>query len=356
MEIAIIADTHWGIRGDNLTFMNSTKKFLDDVFFPEIDKRNIKCVVHLGDLFDRRKMTNTITAHRLRRDFIKPMIDRGIEYHQIIGNHDTYYKNTNEVNAVDEFYSFIDMKVYRDPAEVDFNGHRVLMMPWICDANRSISMEMISASNARYCFGHLELEGFDMYRGHTAVHGDKSALFDKFELTLSGHYHHRSNKSSIVYVGSHAQFTWSDYGDDRGFHVLSLEDSALTFIKNPYIMFNKIFYDDAGIKSIEAILDRDWGAYKDTMCKVIVQNKNNPYWFDLFCEKLENSNPIDFQVVEDHHNLDSIDEDQLVDEAESTLDIFKKHIYQIEDKTINVNKLEKVITELYNRAISMGVE
>lgn len=356
MEIAIIADTHWGIRGDNLNFMNATKKFLDDVFFPEIDKRNIKCVVHLGDLFDRRKMTNTITAHRLRNDFIQPLMDRGIDYHQIIGNHDTYYKNTNEVNAIDEFFSYIDMKIYRNPTEVLLGPHKVLMLPWICDSNKNKSMDMITESNSRYCFGHLEIEGFEMYRGHVSTHGQKSTLFDKFELTLSGHYHHKSNKNSIVYVGSHAQFTWSDHGDDRGFHILNLENSELTFIKNPYIMFNKIFYEDVDIKSVDSLLNRDWDAYRNTMCKVIVRNKNNPYWFDLFCEKLENSNPIDFQIVEDHHNLDSMDEEQLVDEAESTLDIFKKHISQIEDRSVNVKKLEKVITDLYNRAISMGVE
>ena len=157
-------------------------------------------------------------------------------------------------------------------------------------------------------------------------------------------------------MGSHAQFTWSDYGDDRGFHILNLQDSELTFIKNPYIMFNKIFYDDVGVKSLESLINKDWGIYKNTLCKVIVQNKINPYWFDLFCEKLENANPVDFQIVEDHHNLDNINEDELVDEAESTLDIFKKHISQLEDSSVNVKKLEKVITELYNKAISMGVE
>jgi len=356
MKIAIIADTHWGIRGDNLTFMNATKKFLDDVFFPELDKQDIKCVVHLGDLFDRRKMTNTITAHRLRTDFIQPLLDREIEYHQIVGNHDTFYKNTNAVNAIHEFFSYIDMKIYRDPTEVTIGNQKILMLPWICDSNREASMKCIADSNSRYCFGHLELEGFEMYRGHFATHGEKSTLFDKFELTLSGHYHHKSNKNSIVYVGSHAQFTWSDYGDDRGFHILDLDTSELTFVKNPYIMFNKIFYDDKDQKSLDSLVKKDWSIYTNTLCKVIVQSKTNPYWFELFCEKLENVNPIDFQIVEDHHNLDIMSEDQLINEAESTLDIFKKHISQMEDSTINVKKLEKVITELYNKAISMGVE
>ena len=41
-------------------------------------------------------------------------------------------------------------------------------------------------------------------------------------------------------------------------------------------MFNKIFYEDDDVKSLETLLQRDWDVYKNTMCKVIVKNKNNP--------------------------------------------------------------------------------
>jgi hypothetical protein len=86
------------------------------------------------------------------------------------------------------------------------------------------------------------------------------------------------------------------------------------------------------------------------MIKVIVSNKTNPYWFDLFCEKIEKANPLNMQIVEDHLNLNLEDDDDIVAEAESTLDIFKKHISQLATPNLNTTKLESVITDLYNRA------
>lgn len=356
MEVAIITDTHFGVRNDNVAFMDMTKKFLDHVFFSEIDKRGIRHVIHLGDLFDRRKMTNTMTVNRLRTDFIQPILNRDLEYHQVIGNHDTYYKNTNEPNAPEEFYSNL-FSIYKYATDIKIGEAKILIVPWICDKNRKHSIETINNSYARVCMGHLELEGFDMYRGSTNTHGDDPSLFDRFPLTLSGHYHHKSRKGSIAYLGSHGQFTWSDYGDDRGFHILDLETLDLKFIKNPYEMFRKIFYSDLDVGSIEQLFKtQDWSKYSGTLCKIIIQNKTNPYWFDLFCEQLEKVGPLDIQIVEDHLNMDTGNDFEIISEAESTLDIFKKHIEQLDSSTVNTKKLESVITNLYNKAISMGVE
>ena len=54
--------------------------------------------------------------------------------------------------------------------------------------------------------------------------------------------------------------------------------------------------------------------------------------------------------------MDTGNDFEIISEAESTLDIFKKHIEQLDSSTVNTKKLESVITNLYNKAISMGVE
>ena len=63
----------FGVRNDNVSFLDSSKSFLDNVFFPEIDRQQIKIIVHLGDLVDRRKYINIQTANRLREDFLDPI-------------------------------------------------------------------------------------------------------------------------------------------------------------------------------------------------------------------------------------------------------------------------------------------
>lgn len=350
-KIAIISDTHWGVRNDNIAFMDSSKKFLDEVFFPKLKEESITHIIHLGDIVDRRKYINYLTAHRLKVDFLDKLVEYNITADFIAGNHDCYYKNTNKVNVLSEVIdgSYPNIQCYIEPTEVIRYNTPILFLPWICDENREQSTRMINESKSSICMGHLQIVGFEMFKGSVATHGDSRTIFDKFSTTLSGHFHHRSTDGNITYVGSHSEFTWADYSDPRGFHIFSLPSQDLEFIKNPFDMFKKIWYNDEKM-TLPELLNIDLDQYKNSFVKVIVTNKNNPYWFDLFCGKLEKANPLNMQIVEDHLNLNLDNAEDIAGEAESTLDIFKKHISQLNTSNVNTNKLETVITDLYNKA------
>jgi hypothetical protein len=225
------------------------------------------------------------------------------------------------------------------------------MLPWICDDNREASLHAIRNTPAQIVMGHLELQGFEMFRGSIVSHGDDPSLFDRFDTVMSGHYHHRSSRGNIHYLGSHAEFTWSDYNDPRGFHILDTETRELTFIENPYRMFKKVWYNDADATFLNSEID--YAQYKNCMLKVIIQEKTNLFWFDKFIENIESENPLDIQIVEDHLNLNLEEDSDIVNEAESTIDIFKKYISGFDEKTVNKEKLEKKIVELYNEALTI---
>ena len=352
MKIALITDTHWGVRNDNNAFLDNNKKFLDDIFFPYLDAHSINTVIHLGDLVDRRKYLNINTAKRLRDDFIQPLHNRGILPHLIIGNHDTYYKNTNTVNSSREFFEN-DFNIYDAAEEVEFDGVPILFIPWICDDNRDETLRLISTTKAQICMGHLELAGFEMYRGSPISHGDDRGLFGRFDMVLSGHYHHRSSAGNIFYLGSHAEFTWSDYDDPKGFHILDTETRELAFIENPFKMFRKMWYNDKDVTT-EDLLDRDFSKYAGAYVKLIVQGKDNPFAFDLFTTKLYEANPIEVTIVEDHRNMDTIDENDLLNEAEDTLTILSKYIGTLET-SVNTKELDNLMHSLYNEAMKMEV-
>jgi DNA repair exonuclease SbcCD nuclease subunit len=351
MKLAIITDTHWGVRNDNIAFMDNSKKFLDDIFFPYLDQHNITTICHLGDLVDRRKYINYNTALRLRQDFLDPISERGISLHIIAGNHDTYFKNTNRINALDELvrdrYKF---NVYDQiPKEIDFDGCIVLMLPWICDENREVCTNKIRTTNATIVMGHLELAGFEMYKGSMVSHGDDASIFDRFHSVISGHYHHRSSNGHIFYCGSHGEFTWSDWNDPKGFHVLDTETGELEFIRNPFTMFEKVWYNDAE----DDPQSKDLSYLKGKIVKVIVTNKSNPYLFDKFIEHLEKIGCLEMQIVDDHLNMNLEADDDIVNEAESTIDIFKTYISNMEIQNVNKQKLENTITDLYNEALTI---
>ena len=353
MKIALITDTHWGVRNDNIAFMDNSKRFLDEVFFPYLDTNNVRTVVHLGDLVDRRKYINMRTATRLRIDFLDKLANRGLDVHMIAGNHDTYYKNTNSINALHELvvgkYNF---NIYDQlPREVEFDNLTVLMLPWICDENREVCLHKIRTTPASIVMGHLELAGFEMYKGSMVSHGDDRSLFSRHDMVLSGHYHHRSSDGSIYYLGSHAEFTWSDYNDPKGFHILDTDTRELTFVPNPYIMFYKVWYDDITPGNEPERLDLSYCNGK--IVKVIVKNKSDPYKFDMFIDRIEKFGVIEMQIVEDHLNLGVVEDEEIVNEAESTINIFKKYIDQVNSPNLNKEKLEQTIIELYNEALSI---
>lgn len=349
MKIALITDTHAGVRNDSPAFHNYSKRFYHEVFFPYLARMDINTVIHLGDIVDRRKFVNVNTAYRLRTDFIEPLLSMGVSYHQIIGNHDTFHRNTNKINSFTELFGKHPIRIYTEATEVDFNGTKILFVPWINDENREHTIKALKKSKAQICFGHLELQGFEMYKGAPSSHGDDPNLFHRFDIVCSGHYHHKSSRGNIHYLGAHAEFTWSDYNDARGFHVFDTSDRSLTFIENPLKMFVKVWYNDA--EEGFDIDKLDYSEYNGRVVKVIVQEKNDLFAFDRFIEAIEKQNPVDLQIVDDHLNLGLEDASDIVDEAESTLEICHGYIDTLEVKS--KDKVKRTITELYNEALTL---
>ena len=116
-------------------------------------------------------------------------------------------------------------------------------------------------------------------------------------------------------------------------------------------MFHKVHYDDQE-SSMEQVVNQDFDSLCNSYVKVIVSEKTNPYWFDMFIDKLEKANPIHVQVVEDHLNLDLESDDDIVNEAEDTLTILHKYVDAL-DVSVSKPKLESTIKELYSEALSI---
>jgi DNA repair exonuclease SbcCD nuclease subunit len=211
---------------------------------------------------------------------------------------------------------------------------------------------MLSTSKATVLMGHLELAGFEMYRGAVAEHGMDKDVLKNFDVVCSGHYHHKSTVGSINYLGSTGQYTWSDYGDARGFHVLDTATRELTFVANPFHMFNKFYYDDSK-KTAEQMMSFDAEKYRDTYVKVIVKCKNDPYLLEKVVDKFEKHDIISLQVIEDRGQLLAEEgEDELPDEAEDTLTILRKYVASMNYE--DAPRLESFMTELYNEALTVS--
>jgi DNA repair exonuclease SbcCD nuclease subunit len=353
MKVAIITDQHFGARNDAIHFLDYYEKFYKETFFKVIDENNIDTVLILGDTFDRRKFMNFYSLHRAKTMFFDELQKRKIDVHMLVGNHDTYYKNTNEVNSPELLLEEYDnINVIDSPRTIRLEDTDICMMPWICAENYSQSMQELRSTDATLCMGHFEIQGFTMHRGAVCTDGLEPSIFDKFDLVFSGHYHHRSNNGSIHYLGNPYELTWMDYGDPRGFHLFDLKTKELEFVENPNRMFHRIVYDDKQ-ESLQTISHKDLTPYKGTYVKVVVVNKSNPYMFDVFINNLYKVNPIDIAIAEDFAELEENEED-IVNETEDTTTILNKYVDNL-TTDLNKDRLKVLLKELYIEALNQEV-
>jgi hypothetical protein len=367
MKIALINDTHHDCRGGNQSIAANQAKFWSKVFWPYLDKNDIRHIIHLGDIVDDRRTIDIRSLEALNNDLIMPAAERGCGFDVILGNHDVYFKSTNKLNimqsayADSEYHKSGKLKWFSEPAEVIRGGLKMLFVPWICKDTEDLTTRLVRGTDAVVALGHFEFHGFDMYRGTPAHGGYDAKEYEKFESVFSGHYHHKSTRGNIHYLGAQFEMTWSDAGDSRGFHVFDTETRELTYVLNTYTLFKKVFYDDAGIKNfddlIEAIAcDGDAPAdFEGSYVKLIVKNKTNPYFLDRFVDYLEKSGVSDLQIVEDHLNLDVQAEEEIVDETENTITIIQKFASQLADnnENVNVNALNELLADIYREAATI---
>lgn len=353
MKIALITDQHFGARNDSVLFLDFYEEFYSKTFFPTLKEEDIKTVLILGDTFDRRKYVNFNTLQRAKTMFFDRLREEDIAVYMLAGNHDTYYKNTNDVNSVDLLLKeYENILVIDKPMTIHLNYHNdtddILMIPWICADNYDRCLEEIKNTSVKLCAGHFEISGFSMYRGHPCQEGLNREMFRKFEYTFSGHYHHKSTSDGIHYLGNPYELTWQDYHDDRGFHVFDLDTRDLIFYKNPNVMFHRVIYDDSDTSQTQT----DFSRLKDRYVKVVVVSKTNPYQFDRFMDSIYSSEPADVKIVEDFSELtEGLDED-IINEAEDTLTILNKYIDGIGETNIDNSKLKNILRELYIEAVN----
>ena len=345
MRVAIITDQHFGARNDSTAFLDFYERFYNDTFFSTLDSNNIESVLILGDTFDRRKYVNFYSLDRAKKMFFDKLEERGIKVFMIAGNHDTYFKNTNEVNSPELLLAeYTNIHLINNAQDIIVHDTPICFVPWICPDNYEESIETINASKAEICMGHFEIAGFAMYRGMESHEGLSKDLFKRFDMVFSGHYGH------IYYLGNPYELTWQDYNDPRGFHLFDLQTRQLEFIRNPNTMFERVEYDDSLIDPSVA----DYTHLSNKYVKIVVVNKNDFYKFDKFITKVYNVNPYEVKIIEDFSEFSEGEIDSDIN-LEDTLDVLSNYIDSVETD-LDKDRVKTFMKSLYTEAINLEVE
>ncbi len=340
MKIAIITDTHYGARKGSKFLHDYFELFYKNVFFPTLEEYGVESVIHMGDAFDSRKSIDYQSLEWSKKVVFDPL--KKYDVHMIIGNHDTYYKNTNSVNSPNLLLqTYNNVKTYSKPTEVNVGGLDILFLPWINQENETDTFKLVQKTKCSCVMGHLEFQGFRVNRQLVMEHGLDSTIFQKFDRVYSGHYHTRSNIGNIFYLGNPYEIYWTDVNDTRGFHIFDTETLEHVSIDNPYKLFHNIYYEDTPYQTFNS------SQYQNKIVKVIVRKKSKQKDFEKFLDKLYESGIQELKIIE-NFDVQNV-EDFKIDEEENTISILNRYIDECEiqyDKSI----VKGIFQSIYRQA------
>jgi DNA repair exonuclease SbcCD nuclease subunit len=327
--------------------MEYQEKFYTDIFFPYLLDNDIKKVIHLGDYYEHRKYVNFKALEHNRRIFLDKLREHNIMMDIIPGNHDVFYKNTNELCSLKELMGhYMDVvKIYMDNTVVDYDGLKVALVPWINVENYADTMEFIKTCSADVVAGHFEFSGFEMYKGIPNPHGMDTNEFKRFEMVLSGHFHTKSSRDNIHYLGSQMEFTWGDVDDSKYFHVLDTTTREITPVRNPYTLHTKVVYNDE--KTDYNTVDVSHLDYQ--FVKVVVQKKQDFFGFDRFIDRITQRPIHELKIAEtftEYLGENVEDEEIKLDDTQVLLDSYVDAVETEADK----EKLKSLLRGLYVEA------
>lgn len=198
--------------------------------------------------------------------------------------------------------------------------------------------------------GHFELNGYEVMKGVKFDGGMSDAPLKRFEMVLSGHFHGKSSKNNIMYLGTQYEITFGDIHEQRGFHIFDTSTRELEFIPNQDRMFYTLEYDDTNEETVQSLINTIDESFHDKYVKIVVLNKDKHHIFDSLIEKLYEMNVSDVSVIEDYR--ETFDNEEQVDLAQDTLTIINSELESLDVDNVDLDALKKIMRTLYMESLS----
>jgi DNA repair exonuclease SbcCD nuclease subunit len=336
--------------------MDYQEKFYGEVFFPYLEEHGIKKILHLGDYYDNRKFINFKALEHNRKIFLEKLRELSIHMDIIPGNHDVYYKNTNNLNSLKELlgHYMSEVRIIEDPTVVNYDGLDVALVPWINSTNEEECMRFLKTCKASICGAHLELAGFEMQAGIHAHDGMDAGIFSRFETVLTGHYHTKSNIGNIHYLGSQMEFFWNDAHDPKYFHVFDTDTRELTPVQNTATLFQKLYYDDTTEKAEYEYKTGKLPELNQKFVKLFVVNKSNPRLFEHYVDRIQSKRIHELKIAENFEEYlgSNVGDDKIT--LDSTEDLLYTYIDAVET-SLDKDRIKSQVHELMVEAQTLEI-
>jgi DNA repair exonuclease SbcCD nuclease subunit len=344
-KVLIFSDIHWGLNLNSQTKLNIA---IQDINFLIETARQKQCdyCIFCGDWYHDRKTIAVNVSDESYRQLkrLSEVIPNKIQF--IIGNHDTYFKNSISVNSVNVFENLVD--VISQPKTLIIGNKTLAFLPW----GENIKEINIKAN---YLFGHFEPNGAQLC-GTTSQNRpyDMEDLNRIAPLVFSGHFHYMTSYETdlgkVIMVGSPSQQNWGDVDNKRGCYILDTETGYYEFIENINAP-KHIKYSYASLLKTKKLPPKS--EISGNIIKLIVDCKYKFEDIHKLLDIFNKASPLIIEQPEYYFNNDI----QLVFESGEKEKKFKTNEEHIEnyilnvegiDSSVNRQKLLELAKELYN--------
>lgn len=235
--IAFCTDLHFGANKFNYQYWLYQKNIIADIF-SNLKSKNITELFILGDLFDQKKIIDIRLLSEIQNLF-RSSKKFGINITILIGNHDCYYSNSEEINSIEIFKSFDNIKIISQP-EIRSDG--ICICPWLSTPEQEQKFkEILAVHKPKIVLGHFEIKNSIMGKDVIITKGMDIDLFSEIPIVLSGHIHIRQTmNSNFHYIGVPYDINWGDnYSNNKGFLILDSSTLEMQYVqtKNKFFQF-----------------------------------------------------------------------------------------------------------------------
>lgn len=344
MKLALLGDTHFGIRNGSPLYHDFFDLVYGKWFFPLMETLGVKDILQHGDLYDVRKGVDSFSVSQSNRYFFDRLRAYKMHMTTFLGNHDVFFKDTLAVNSPELLLGeYADVVfIVNEPTTTMFDSTEVDLIPWICKANEAKVHKLFESTTSKYCFGHFELAGFAMYKGMESHGGMSPTLLNQYDHVFSGHFHTRSTEGNVTYIGTPCELTWNDYGDARGIHILDTDTGEVEFHECPFTLFEKVMYNEDAFPAPASFL-------AGKFVKIIVEKRTDFKKFDKYCKEVIEAGVHDMKVIEDLSDFHEENTDVGEIDVEDTPTLLNSYVDGI-DTDLDKDRLKAVLHSLYVKA------
>lgn len=209
-KTVLFTDTHFGVKNNSMTWLNSQLDFIYKQFIPDLQELKKQghtiTLIHLGDVFDSRSTISTYVATKVREAFsrLRRVVDK---FHIIAGNHDYYSPNSSEVCSIDLLLHGLDIDIHSKMSYLTHEGD--LYLPWYQYQEVDAVKQLIEMGKVKRIFTHADIVtervpylGVPIFSGHLHIPSIKEEI-NRFNL------------------GSCFALNFADANNHRGYYILS---------------------------------------------------------------------------------------------------------------------------------------